>query len=236
MTSSRSPVIIQSSGGAAGSPGANGPGARTRCCAPGTRPSAAKRAWRARTGRRGCAMPRRWPGRTRGSPNRARSACTARRYAGADCVPAISSGGRKRAGKRAVPALRSGWPRRSPMTASAAAGWMSALSWPIRRWACVTGTSRLTASKGARAGPGCPTCGSAGSSRQTSRFRSATTMRPGSAAGALPLPRPGTVNLRGLAPLARAEIQWGLHAHAQAASMPDGRWDGCRQSRTPAAA
>jgi len=45
-------------------------------------------------------------------------------------------------------------------------------------------------------------------------------MRPGSAAGAgaaLPLPRPGTVNLRGLAPLARAEIQWGLHAHAQAA-------------------
>ena len=34
---------------------------------------------------------------------------------------------------------------------------------------------------------------------------------------ALPLPRPGTVNLRGLAPLARAEIQWGLHAHAQAA-------------------
>jgi hypothetical protein len=32
---------------------------------------------------------------------------------------------------------------------------------------------------------------------------------------ALPLPRPGTVNLRGLAPLARAEIQWGLHAHAQ---------------------
>jgi integrase len=34
---------------------------------------------------------------------------------------------------------------------------------------------------------------------------------------ALPLPRPGTVNLRGLAALARAEIQWGLHAHAQAA-------------------
>jgi len=34
---------------------------------------------------------------------------------------------------------------------------------------------------------------------------------------ALPLPRPGPVNLRGLAPLARAEIQWGLHAHAQAA-------------------
>ncbi len=34
---------------------------------------------------------------------------------------------------------------------------------------------------------------------------------------ALPLPRPGTVNLRGLAPLARAEIQSGLHAHAQAA-------------------
>jgi hypothetical protein len=34
---------------------------------------------------------------------------------------------------------------------------------------------------------------------------------------ALPLPRPGTVNLRGLAPLAKAEIQWGLHAHAQAA-------------------
>jgi len=41
-------------------------------------------------------------------------------------------------------------------------------------------------------------------------------MRPGPAAGALPLPRPGTVNLRGLAPLARAEIQWGLHAHAEA--------------------
>jgi len=32
-----------------------------------------------------------------------------------------------------------------------------------------------------------------------------------------PLPRPGTVNLRGLAPLVRAEIQWGLHAHAQTA-------------------
>lgn len=55
---------------------------------------------------------------------------------------------------------------------------------------------------------------------------------------ALPLPRLGTLNLRGLAPLARAEIQWGLHAHAQTAEHAGhGRGgdqvcpEGCRRCR-----
>ena len=39
-------------------------------------------------------------------------------------------------------------------------------NWPIHRWAYVMGTSRPTASWGAQAGPGCPTYGSAGSSKQ----------------------------------------------------------------------
>jgi hypothetical protein len=39
-------------------------------------------------------------------------------------------------------------------------------NWPIHRWACVMGTSRPTASRGAQAGPGCPTYGSVGSSKQ----------------------------------------------------------------------
>jgi hypothetical protein len=53
---------------------------------------------------------------------------------------------------------------------------------------------------------------------------------------ALPLPRPGTVNLRGLTPLARAEIQWGLHAHAQAAEHAGWALGWVQAIRTPAAA
>lgn len=41
-------------------------------------------------------------------------------------------------------------------------------------------------------------------------------------AGAAPVPRPAQVNLRGLHPLARAEIQWGMFAHTQ---RPHGRWE-----------
>lgn len=54
----------------------------------------------------------------------------------------------------------------------------------IRRWACATGTSRPTASRDARAGPGCPARGSAGSSRQARLSRSATTTSARSASGA----------------------------------------------------
>jgi integrase len=36
-----------------------------------------------------------------------------------------------------------------------------------------------------------------------------------------PVTRSGTINLRGLGPLAAAEIRWGMHAHAQAAGRAD---------------
>ncbi len=95
---------------------------------------------------------------------------------------------------------------------------MSRLAHPASTGLCIPmrGTRRWPRRHQAALRPG----GKGQVSRQTSRFRSATTTRPGSAAGAGRRCRcrgPGTVNLRGLAPLARAEIQRGLHAHAQAA-------------------
>lgn len=41
-------------------------------------------------------------------------------------------------------------------------------------------------------------------------------------ATATPVPRPSQVNLRGLHPLVRAEIAWGLFAHMQG---PHSRWE-----------
>ena len=101
-------------------------------------------------------------------------------------------------------------------------------TWPTPRWGCAPGTAAATAATGSPGGARAAAELVAPRTSSSGRPVPVELRRRGSrsAAGARRAPAqpwPGQINLRGLRPLVRAEIQWGLFIHTQRARPT--RWD-----------
>ena len=137
-------------------------------------------------------------------------------------VPLVSLPGPARRRRRLRPvAGRAGC--RPQATAAAASG--SARRWRSRRWGCARGTTRATSRDGSPGGAALP--GQWGNRyERTGRavpveYADEPAFRRWCATAAAVL-RPDQVNLRGLHPLLRAEIQWGMCWHTR---RQHGKWE-----------